>query len=194
MEQRLREWPTNNWPNLRPIPWASSNPCYNETLLYLQIGAVLWATLQLTETEAETQSKTLDFNGSFGGRSIEGPEGVGTTQEDQRSQLIWTLGDFHRLNYQPKSIYRLEGGPWQRCSRCVAQSSCGPHNNWSGACPYSYCLSVNLILKKLAFLASVTWWIRVEGYGVAHPLSGAGEGVGGGIFVRRIQGGAVIGM
>ena len=26
MEQRLREWPTNNWPNLRPIPWASTNP------------------------------------------------------------------------------------------------------------------------------------------------------------------------
>ena len=26
MEQRLREWPTNKWPNLRPIPWASINP------------------------------------------------------------------------------------------------------------------------------------------------------------------------
>ena len=26
MEQRLREWPTNNQPNLRPIPWASTNP------------------------------------------------------------------------------------------------------------------------------------------------------------------------
>jgi hypothetical protein len=26
MEQRLREWPTNDWPNLRPIPWASTSP------------------------------------------------------------------------------------------------------------------------------------------------------------------------
>jgi len=26
MEQRLREWPTNNQPNLRPIPRASTNP------------------------------------------------------------------------------------------------------------------------------------------------------------------------
>jgi hypothetical protein len=25
-EQRLREWPKNNRPNLRPIPWASTNP------------------------------------------------------------------------------------------------------------------------------------------------------------------------
>ena len=26
MEQRLNEWPTNNWPNLSPIPWASTSP------------------------------------------------------------------------------------------------------------------------------------------------------------------------
>jgi hypothetical protein len=26
MEKRLREWPTNNQPNLRPFPWASNNP------------------------------------------------------------------------------------------------------------------------------------------------------------------------
>jgi hypothetical protein len=25
-EQRLRDWPTNNQPNLRPIPWASTTP------------------------------------------------------------------------------------------------------------------------------------------------------------------------
>jgi len=25
VEQRLRELPTNNWTNLRPIPWASTN-------------------------------------------------------------------------------------------------------------------------------------------------------------------------
>jgi hypothetical protein len=26
MEQRLMEWPRYNWLNLRPIPWASTNP------------------------------------------------------------------------------------------------------------------------------------------------------------------------
>jgi hypothetical protein len=25
-EQRLRKQPNNNWPNLRPIPWASTSP------------------------------------------------------------------------------------------------------------------------------------------------------------------------
>jgi hypothetical protein len=25
MEQRLEKWPTNNQPNLRPIPWVSTN-------------------------------------------------------------------------------------------------------------------------------------------------------------------------
>lgn len=25
MDQRLREWPTNNWPNLKPILSASTN-------------------------------------------------------------------------------------------------------------------------------------------------------------------------
>ena len=30
MEQRLRGWPTNDWSNLRPIPWKKANPwlCY----------------------------------------------------------------------------------------------------------------------------------------------------------------------
>ena len=26
IDQRLREWPSKNLPNLRPIPWASTNP------------------------------------------------------------------------------------------------------------------------------------------------------------------------
>jgi hypothetical protein len=26
IKQRLRERPINNWPNLRPIPWARINP------------------------------------------------------------------------------------------------------------------------------------------------------------------------
>jgi hypothetical protein len=34
MEQRLREWPTKGWPNLRPIPWARTNPCHYQWLCY----------------------------------------------------------------------------------------------------------------------------------------------------------------
>jgi hypothetical protein len=25
MEQRLKEWPSNDWPNLRHIPWEKAN-------------------------------------------------------------------------------------------------------------------------------------------------------------------------
>jgi hypothetical protein len=37
MEQRLREQPTNDWPNLRPIPRERANlTLINNTLLCLQ--------------------------------------------------------------------------------------------------------------------------------------------------------------
>lgn len=39
MEQRLREWSTNYWPNLRPNTWTSNNPdTINDILLGLQTG------------------------------------------------------------------------------------------------------------------------------------------------------------
>ena len=64
MEQRLREWPTNNWPNLRPIPWANTNPnAINDTVLCLQTGAcypLRGSTQQLTQTDADTHSQTVD--------------------------------------------------------------------------------------------------------------------------------------
>jgi hypothetical protein len=39
------------------------------------------------------------------------PEWIGTPQEDQQSQLTWTLGGSQRLSYQPKSIYGLDLTP-----------------------------------------------------------------------------------
>jgi hypothetical protein len=41
MEQNLKEWSTNNWPSLKPIPWASTNfpDIINDILLRLQTGA-----------------------------------------------------------------------------------------------------------------------------------------------------------
>ena len=38
-------------------------------------------------------------------------EGLGTLQEDQRSQLTLTLGGSQGLNHQPKSTYGLDIGP-----------------------------------------------------------------------------------
>jgi hypothetical protein len=40
MEQRLKEKPTNDWPNLRPIPWREpTTDTINDTLLWLQTRA-----------------------------------------------------------------------------------------------------------------------------------------------------------
>jgi hypothetical protein len=38
-------------------------------------------------------------------------KGIGTPKDDQLSQVTWTLGDFQRLNHQPKSTYGLDIGP-----------------------------------------------------------------------------------
>jgi hypothetical protein len=40
MEQSLREWPINDWPNLRSTPWERASPnTINDTMLSLQVGA-----------------------------------------------------------------------------------------------------------------------------------------------------------
>ena len=64
MEQKLRGQWTNNRPNLRPIPWASTHTI-SDDLLCLQTG--VWhdcplrgSILQLTQMDAETHSQTLD--------------------------------------------------------------------------------------------------------------------------------------
>ena len=66
MEEKLREWPTNNWPNLRPIPWASQTPdTINDTLLCLQTEAspsLRGVTQQLTQKDTDTHSETGGWN------------------------------------------------------------------------------------------------------------------------------------
>lgn len=49
-------------------------------------------------------------------------KGMGTPQEDQQSQLIWTPGSSGRLSHQPKNIHGLEWGPQHICSRRAARS------------------------------------------------------------------------
>lgn len=52
------------------------------------------------------------------------PKRTGTPQEDQHSQVTWTLWGSQRLNYQLESKHSLGLGPLHICSRWVAWSSC----------------------------------------------------------------------
>ena len=83
----------------------------------------------------QTPQPTVDRAWRLYGRAEEGlqaPEGTGTPQEDQQSQLTWTLGGSQRLNHQPKSIHGLDLVLPCICSKCPAWSSCDSPNNWSG--------------------------------------------------------------
>jgi hypothetical protein len=83
MEQRLREWPTNDWPNLRPF-FHGQTPIpdtINDILLCWKPSITVPfrdPTQKLTETHADTHSQTLDGTWHSYGRvwkRIEGPEG-----------------------------------------------------------------------------------------------------------------------
>ena len=70
------------------------------------------------------------------GEGLRGLKGIGTPQEDQKSQLTWTLRGSQRLNHQPKSEHGLDLGSLCGGSRCAVWSSCGsPDNPGSVACP-----------------------------------------------------------
>ena len=57
MVQRLREWPTSDWPNFRPITGERADPyTINDAL---EMGAYHNCPQQLMETDAETHSKKL---------------------------------------------------------------------------------------------------------------------------------------
>jgi hypothetical protein len=66
MDKRMREWITNNWPKLRTTPWqALISGTSNDTLLCFKTGIyhncpLRDSTQQLTETDAHSQSETLD--------------------------------------------------------------------------------------------------------------------------------------
>jgi hypothetical protein len=137
MEQRLKEWPTNNWPNLKSIPCASTNS-----------GHCQWYSLMLEDRSLEQlSSKRLypeaDWNRCRSGTLREElEEGLRalkqrwTLQEDQQSQLTWTIGSSQRLSHQPKNTHRLELGPQHICSRHAVQAlHAPPSRNWSGGSP-----------------------------------------------------------
>jgi hypothetical protein len=80
------------------------------------------------------------------GEGLNTPKMIGTLQDDQQSQLTWTLGALI-LNHQPNEIHRLDLG--------------SPHTlqilkNWNRGYPKSCCLSMGyVLLDGLLCLASV---------------------------------------
>jgi hypothetical protein len=48
---------------------------------------------------------------------LRNPKRKGILQEDQQSQLTWTLGSSQRTNHQPKNIHRMDVGPLHICKR-----------------------------------------------------------------------------
>ena len=98
---------SRDWGNGQPITSRAWDPSHgqapipntiNDTLLYLQTGACCplgGSTQQLTQTNTDTHSqKWMEFGDSYGriGGRISAPKGIGTPQEDQHSQLTWTIG------------------------------------------------------------------------------------------------------
>jgi hypothetical protein len=45
------------------------------------------------------------------GKGLRAPKEIGTPQEEQQSQLTWTLGGSQRLSHQSKSIHGLDLDP-----------------------------------------------------------------------------------
>ena len=100
MEQRWREWPTNNWPNLRPTPWAKHK---SVTLLMILCYACRHACYPQrlhppagSDRHRFSQPKSGWSLGTLMQEWEEGfwaTKGIGYPQEDQQSQLIWALGD-----------------------------------------------------------------------------------------------------
>jgi hypothetical protein len=103
-------------------------------------------------------SKQMEFGKSYErGRGLRDLKRTRTLQEDQQSQLIWTLGGSQRLNHQPKSKHRLNLGLLLICSRCAAWSSCGSTTTGEGPVPESVaCMPVGpILLTGPSCLASV---------------------------------------
>jgi hypothetical protein len=92
MEQRLREWPTNNQPNLRPIPlWMTlCYACWQEQVVLWEAPLSCW----LRQTQTPTGKLWMELGDSYGriGNRIVGPKGKETSQDDQHSQLTWPVG------------------------------------------------------------------------------------------------------
>jgi hypothetical protein len=70
MEQRLREWPTNNWPNLRHGQTVIPDTI-NDILLYLQKRSLRSSTQQVTQTDAKQWMKLGNSYERIEGRIVD---------------------------------------------------------------------------------------------------------------------------
>ena len=60
---------------------------------------------------------------------------TGTPQEDQQSQLTWTLGGSQRLSHQPKSTHELNQGHGTYIADVQLSPHVGPLTTGAGAVP-----------------------------------------------------------
>ena len=97
---------------------------------------------------------------------------TGTTEEDLQSQLTWTLGDFQRLNHQPKSKHGLDlsspsPNPFPYIhSRYATWSSYMSPNIW-----YREGLSINLLLANGSYYPNWAVLCGLSGKGCGQSCS-----------------------
>ena len=135
----------NNWPNLKPILWASTNPWHykwcsirlvDRSLAQLSAerlyAAVDWNRCKYPQPNTGWRSGTLMEKL---GKVLSTLKGIGTPQEDQQCQLTWIPESSQRLSNQLNNINELEQGPQHIWSRHAAQYPYGSPNNWGRGSP-----------------------------------------------------------
>ena len=116
IEQRLREWQTNNWAQFETHPMGKHQSlallmilcyaCREETSI--TVFRELLSSWQKGEAHGlalDRAHRVLCRHWGEGSRAI---EVIGTPKKDQQSLLTWILREYQKLNHQPKSIYRLD--------------------------------------------------------------------------------------
>ena len=93
------------------------------------------------------------------------PEGIGTSQEDQHSQLTWTLVGFQRLNNQPNNKHGLDLVPLSKPSTHMKQM-CSLIFMWVPQ-HLKLGLSLNLLLAYGSHFLNWVTWSGLSGRGCA---------------------------
>jgi hypothetical protein len=184
MEQRLREWLTNNWPNLRPkhqsvtllriLCYASTQePCI---IVHWDPPPSIW----LKPMQRTTVKHWMDLGDSYGrvrGR-IEGPEGDRkSTGRSTESTNLDPWGS-QKLNYYPKSTQGSNLAFPLMCSKCAVWSSCGSQTTGVGAIPKAVACLWDIFFWlgcQASVGEDVSHWALMFGWGGCHPLRGEGE-------------------
>ena len=96
MEQRLKERPTNNWSNLRPIPWASTNCWQYRYTVMLADRSLAWLSSEKLHSTVYSNGYKHIVNGDWRFLWMNWEDcrlrGIGTSQEDQQVNYPECLG------------------------------------------------------------------------------------------------------